>query len=399
MLRRNIHILKIIIIIFLIFNDTKTQTVIIRLGQIEQNPNTHEWALYVYADVFDQNNILVPNSQAKSYYYEWYKNFCNNSDYFLSSFGTGLNQIRPDGHWEKQPGDPDCCPDCSFMTYYIKVRVRINNTWYWSEEVRLPDNETGSLSPREEIVVRQRREDQSLAGVFGRKIINKIYYYQESMTFYNLAGEMEVFKATQDVLENPYEKYCYWKEGDTKINDVVNHKSFLIQDQQQPLIAQLCKIYNASLRSYLISSHSFIVNGYLQLRDPWYIDDYTDPLGPRNRGTNAIDHTVIDSANNLGIYSPFKGVFLEQGYENGVWNPPYYSVKAEARQTFTAHGQQITGYFLGWEGTDVTFQYADQQETPLVFHAANAEARTVYKGHLASSAAGATGYNNGRIAL
>ncbi|MHB2154515.1 hypothetical protein ACX8XN_08970 [Calditrichota bacterium GD2] len=88
---------------------------------------------------------------------------------------------------------------------------------------------------------------------------------------------------------------------------------------------------------------------------------------------------------------------MEQGWPD--WHPPYYSVKAEAQQTFAAHEQSITGYFLGWEGTDVTFQYADQQETPLVFHAENAEARAIYKGHLASSAARATGYNNRRRAL
>jgi len=44
----------------------------------------------------------------------------------------------------------------------------------------------------------------------------------------------------------------------------------------------------------------------------------------------------------------------------------------------------------------VTFQSPNNQETPVVFTNANAEARAVYKGHLASSVARATGYNNGR---
>ncbi|HIE56513.1 MAG TPA: T9SS type A sorting domain-containing protein, partial [Chromatiaceae bacterium] len=83
-------------------------------------------------------------------------------------------------------------------------------------------------------------------------------------------------------------------------------------------------------------------------------------------------------------------VFLNQDYTG---NEPYYSVKAEAEQPFTAHGETVTGYFLHWEGTDAQFQDSQASETPVVFKAANAEARAVYKGHLAAAQSRPSGLN------
>ncbi|APF20498.1 hypothetical protein Calab_1355 [Caldithrix abyssi DSM 13497] len=60
-----------------------------------------------------------------------------------------------------------------------------------------------------------------------------------------------------------------------------------------------------------------------------------------------------------------------------IHSNPYYSVKAEAQQTFTAHGQNIIGYFQYWDGTDVDFEYSDSIKTAVVFHADGAEARAV----------------------
>ncbi len=201
----------------------------------------------------------------------------------------------------------------------------------------------------------------------------------------------EILNANQETYTEDNVKYYKYHNWNNDLTDIKNYRSFHIDSKTDKLTAYFKEIKEVTIVGK--DRYNNTTMGLVYIKDPWYI--YADELDgvKRNKGMDA-DHFGGVSLMNITIVGDFKGVFLEQGWPG--WSPPYYSVKAEAQQNFTAHGQNITGYFLGWEGTDVDFQHADKLETPVVFHAANAEARAVYKGHLASSVARATGYNNGR---
>jgi hypothetical protein len=105
-------------------------TVQIRFSQVWRSSNQQEWRVDIFADVFDSDNNLVPESIASQYFYDWYKNNCQGEGYnpFLSGIGeSGLDLA---GHWYKQPHHPDCCNECHFSSYLIYVRVLIDGQWY-----------------------------------------------------------------------------------------------------------------------------------------------------------------------------------------------------------------------------------------------------------------------------
>ncbi|MHB2149320.1 hypothetical protein ACX8XP_09710 [Calditrichota bacterium LG25] len=245
------------------------------------------------------------------------------------------------------------------------------------------------------VKVDQQDENGISFGRFKRWNQNKYTSYIPPLDFLFEANTTEIIEAQQTFKNGTYERYNNFEQ----IQDIKNHGKFLINNDQNVIRAKFKNTSTAKLKAFCVSGNVII---RAKFKDPWLLLEepyYNDPpYGYRNMGMDSAEFREFNNELNLTHESPYKGVFLDQAPDPNDPNKPYYSVKAEAQQPFTAHGQQITGYFLGWEGTDVTFQYADQQETPLVFHAANAEARAVYKGHLASSAAGATGYNNGRRA-
>ncbi|RMD94011.1 MAG: T9SS C-terminal target domain-containing protein, partial [Calditrichaeota bacterium] len=194
----------------------------------------------------------------------------------------------------------------------------------------------------------------------------------------------EIIKADTS-LQNG-EKFKYFQN-----NGYIIKENFLITNSDS-IISQFLPVSPVKLK---IKNISGATGASVHFKDPWLRDSLVNPYGMQNRGNEAIFHQY-DSTLVLSLDSEHQGVFLEQGYSQGDWFPPYYEVKAEAQQTFTAHGQNINSYFLGWEGTQVDFEHPDQLETAVVFKAENAEARAVYKGHLASNIARTTGYNNGR---
>ncbi|HHE55749.1 MAG TPA: hypothetical protein ENL21_08200, partial [Caldithrix abyssi] len=137
-----------------------------------------------------------------------------------------------------------------------------------------------------------------------------------------------------------------------------------------------------------LSGNSESNGGSIYFKDPWYVDESNNQ--PDDFLPFSTPYSPTGNANETS-----GGVFLDQRYD--IPNNPHYSVKAEAQQTFTVHDNvEVTGYFLGWEGDHVNFRTPNMDSSAVVFNAANAEARAVYKGHLASSVARATGYNNGR---
>ncbi len=189
---------------------------------------------------------------------------------------------------------------------------------------------------------------------------------------------------------NYCEKHHRWFERNSDYNLTHQFESDITETVQQKAI--FLSTAEVIIRNQLLSiSGNF--GGNISIKDPWYY--YQDDYG---NWCQADDFFLYGSPLVLknADTSDYGGVFLGQSPDPNDPNKPYYSVKAETQQTFTAHNQNITGYFLGWEGTNVDFEYPDQQETAVVFQADGAEARAVYKGHLASSIARATGYNNGR---
>ncbi|RMG23121.1 MAG: T9SS C-terminal target domain-containing protein [Methanobacteriota archaeon] len=128
--------------------------------------------------------------------------------------------------------------------------------------------------------------------------------------------------------------------------------------------------------------------GDIEFNDPWFVE--------ADGGQPGIFHTYSSPFTpGSGVYAPYHGVFLDQNpqFQQGK---PIYTVRAAQQQVIPFHGQDITWYFQGWEGDGVEFQDSTQTKTAVVFKANNAEARAVYKGHLASNSAAATAYNNSR---
>ncbi|RMD86947.1 MAG: hypothetical protein D6813_14230, partial [Calditrichaeota bacterium] len=185
-------------------------------------------------------------------------------------------------------------------------------------------------------------------------------------------------------------KHNNWNKNNLSYLISNNFTAFDAPNQSQK--AYFKQLFPAVVTIYTLENLS-TNNKELSFNDPWYLNS------DGTQGNNFASHTVPLNKTNVmtGAYNQSTGgVFLDQNPDPNDPNKPYYSVKADAQQTFKAHGENITGYFLGWEGTQVDFEYPDQQETAVVFHSENAEARAVYKGHLASSIARASGYNNGR---
>ncbi|APF20747.1 hypothetical protein Calab_1128 [Caldithrix abyssi DSM 13497] len=183
-----------------------------------------------------------------------------------------------------------------------------------------------------------------------------------------------VYEGVGYTVNTQNERFLNWTVNDDYKHHDWNEVSqeYLLQHYFKALAgnnqdANFLQMHPVTIKNVLIYADD-ATDGQIDFHDPWYVD----------QNGNQPDDFITWSSPHYpkGKFGETTGgVFLEQGWPD--WQPPYYSVKAEAQQTFTAHGQSITGYFLGWEGTDVTFQHADQQETPLVFHAENAEARAV----------------------
>jgi len=219
--------------------------------------------------------------------------------------------------------------------------------------------------------------------------------YKTPNTFSFLINDNEVLRGSQKIImENKYNK---WNIDDT----ISNHRKFKItQSFSNRLVSNFEPTKNnITMRNEFISAPgSNPQNDVIYFKDPWLRDYNESPYGKRNQGMNAPfkqrQSPFSPDTNTSYSGDVYQGVFLGQGYADP--SKPYYSVKVDAQQTFTAHGQDITGYFLNWDGTDVQYQNPNAASTPLVFNAANAEARAVYKGHLASNVARTTGYNNGR---
>ncbi|MCA0445485.1 MAG: T9SS type A sorting domain-containing protein [Bacteroidetes bacterium] len=198
----------------------------------------------------------------------------------------------------------------------------------------------------------------------------------------NLAlGRDHIFRGEQNVI-NGY-KYKQWYQNSVVQSDVLNHHSFYGTYQLSSLTSFLSDIYTASLIVNLDNVE--LPTGNVQFKDPWLID-FPDPVtnySLRNRGMAGAEFKNISSGQgNLGVSSPYKGVFLNLPIETGK---PYYKLKANANENFS--GQ--VAYFQNWwlEGASLS-NWSSGEEQPVVFNSNNAMVTANYKGHLRSNSAG-----------
>jgi hypothetical protein len=371
-MKKHIFILAVAMTILVTATSGQTgpYTVVIRFDSITSRGN--EWDVELYADVFDGNRNLIPFSVARTYYYRWYYDTtCSGNNWRLAPYldpeVAGNTQIGPDGHWVKQPQDPDCCPTCAYESWLVKVVVSIDDHDVTSQVVRVPDNGTGNVEPRQRVVVDQQTEGFTSIGNIGRKYSTGIFNYPAPFTFYNVAGQTEVFKGSQDLFSGPYQKYNRWSTASGDLSDVVNHRSFTIGSGQQQYTSRLKAANNPTIQTCTTDG---IFSGAVYFKDPWLVDDYSDPLGPRNRGNNALFYSKSTPFYPLNDAST-KGVFLGQEIAPGL---PYYTVRAYD----IVEGTRLLWSFGYWTATNASLADPNNIESAVVFNSANATVTANY---------------------
>jgi len=191
-------------------------------------------------------------------------------------------------------------------------------------------------------------------------------------------GSPEVFKGDQ----SPYngQNYNNWTLNGVLDYDVINPHKFLMLGTN--FTSHLNPVYNAGINSYLSELNS--IGLPVSFIDPWLIDINDPTYGLRNEGmSGATPHSVPISANNLGISTSYKGVFVNQ---NQTFSPfqPIYSVAAPATQPYNGY----TWAFVNWSATNGTyFQNSTNLTTPVVFGGSGSVITANYKGiHLSTNA-------------
>ena len=381
---KKVTILFLLIVLSFNFPVLGQYTVKLRIGEIV-NPvspgHPYEWGVTLYADIFDANKNLVPHSS--NFYYYWYKDECTGGGFQTWHNGFDLYFLAPDGH----NSIPSACDETiTFQTYWVQVTVKINGILYYSGDIRVPDDESGVLTQKE-INITQKRESQSVVEDIGKRIGTGIFNYPAPFIFYTPSTQnSEIFRGSQELVSNPYEKYNHW----LGISDVVNHRTITLSGSTINLTSQFGKVYDATVRANLLEVPGTYDD--IQFMDPWFINDNSDPLGLRNKGTSADFLSVEYSSNNVGINTQYKGILLNQEYDP-IGQNPFYKVRTSI-QPYNIFLQQ-TGryhkfYFQNWSssGTDPLTQnniVNGYYETPVVFRSSGAVVNANLKGTQLSS--------------
>ncbi len=276
--------------------------------------------------------------------------------WFISKWGFGPLMYHA---WN------DCPYNSSTLKYYIKytnIPIRITIDQIFSTDNRVQQGATVSQ--------------------VGHWETNAFVNYTVPVNFEFSIGNNETMRADTGLWTNSQtgnqEKYYTWNND----NNVVNHKKFDIQLGMSRLESQFHPTYPVTIQAQLIDGGN--PGGFVEFKDPWLID-YPDPQygnNLRNQGMSAPFKAVTSGNNNLGLNTPYKGVFLNQGLTPlNQWVPPFYTVRAPQEQ---ANIGGYKGYFLNWSGhpDSVQFQNSNNRETPVVFKRAGAKATALYKGHL-----------------
>ncbi len=247
--------------------------------------------------------------------------------------------------------------------------------------------------PNQSVVLDQRLSDNSQVGKLRKWEGSEIGFTPPPYITPGTPFEFPL-QSTQTILGDQAvysgEKYNYWNSDRS---DIINHHEFTITSETSELTSRFEPTkQNISLKNSL--ELSTVSGGNIHFKDPWLID-YPDPLYGntlRNRGMDAPFkqrtspfYPDYSTSYNGDVY---KGVFLNQGWPN--WQPPYYSVKAEAVQDIPLQqtGRTHRFYFQGWSAnphSGAEFQYPNALETPVVFKSGNTTVQANYKGTQLSS--------------
>ena len=203
-------------------------------------------------------------------------------------------------------------------------------------------------------------------------------------------------KSYQDFKDGTSQKYKEWLDQ----TDVVNFNTF-------PITANVVNFFDAKFdqayQSPKVKNHFLDYSDMnpstdkIWFKNPWLKDELVPLYGGRNQGISGgsigepgADWHQLDSPVDFSIanFSDYKGVFLGQsGFPS--WNPPYYSVKADAVQdvniisTGIPTGRTHKFYFQNWSAYPVnsaTFKNEYLLETPVVFNQDGATVRANLKG-------------------
>lgn len=219
-------------------------------------------------------------------------------------------------------------------------------------------------------------------GKVGRWQVNQFVDYAAPIEFIWPVSSNEILRASQSFKSGTTQKYNLWQG----YSSVVNHQTFTIATNQQPIKAQFQNANNATIRTELIEGGA---GGNVEFRDPWLIDDFSDTKGPKNRGTNASWNIKASPFSPNTSDPDYKGVFKDQLIEPGK---PYYSARVSSSQSING----FTWLFQNWTATSATLTQPTNTETPVVFTAASADVKARYKAHLGTNSAVATAYNSQR---
>ncbi|MCI0550475.1 MAG: hypothetical protein L0287_05940, partial [Anaerolineae bacterium] len=202
-----------------------------------------------------------------------------------------------------------------------------------------------------------------------------------------LTNSIQTLRSDQNFKPGTTQKYHDWNQ----LSDVVNHRQFTISVTTSELTSHFNTANNATIQTQLIDGGSS--GGSVEFKDPWLIDDTSDPKGPRNRGLNAV-WTSQASPFSLSTGSSYKGVFLNQ---SDPAFPRYFVLRVLETQTISG----FTSYFQNWvtSGANLTTPnnlVGGYYESPVVFQSDGATVTAKYKAHLGSSSTLATASNNQR---
>jgi len=313
-----------------------------------------EWLLPVHVDVFDANKNLLPPSDST---YRWYQQDPCTPTNPAPSFGPWPDRWNEatfnwDGNIIKTSSD--CCSSCFFQSYWVFATVEVEGTIFYSDTIRVPDEGLGYIVwAKERLAVDQKRENQTTAGFFGRKRGGAIYNYPAPDTFWVVPTTTEVLRGSQGLVPNTSDKYNRWEND----NNIVNHKSFTIVEHQPTLKSLLKTATNPTIRTWV--AEGGFVAATVDFKDPWLMDDYSDGLGPRNRGTNAVFVSKSTPFYPLNDGNT-KGVFTGQTVASGN----YYSLRAVQ----PIHATGLEWNFSSWTYSNANVSSPTSLETQVVFN-------------------------------
>ncbi len=386
---KSYKILHWIFILFTFMNlQSQNYTVEIKVNEVWWN-SRESFIVELQAEIY-KDGVLIPADS--SYYYKWYTDFSHdNTGWYLLDSGFKKDEISPDqltGH--------------SILAYVV-VTDSLNHTF-----TNIKSDTVGPLymSGQAKTVIFESYNEMGtdlkdyIIPEHWRYSINRWKDgYRGLLTLYDSTGESieEVLRAKPNYESSLQRKFKYWNENAL---DIQHYNKFRIYWQTDTLKASYYPVAGDVVVKVVLMQGVETDYDSVEIKDPWVIDTsdsrfYTAPYGYHSLGMGT---PFIKEASPLALTfdSKYQGVFLNQGYNQGQWTPPYYSLRAPQQQVIPFHGEDITWYFQGWEGERVSFQSPEQNETAVVFLQDSAEARALYKGHLVTDKLSRLGFSSQR---